>query len=38
VEQCEGNYMIRMISGEWKKERDVKRGGMHVTERHYGYF
>lgn len=27
-----------VISGERKEERDEKRGGMHVTERHYGQF
>lgn len=27
-----------VISGERKEERDVKRSGMHVTERHYGQF
>jgi len=27
-----------VISGERKEERDVKRGGVHVTERHYGQF
>jgi HSP20 family protein len=27
-----------VISGERKEERDVKRGAMHVTERHYGQF
>jgi hypothetical protein len=37
VEQREGNYMIRAELFGLKPD-DVKRGGMHVTERHYGHF